>query len=868
VKRSKKQVRASLLGGEMMRRQTVSASAKIATASKASRGNGVGSNEKDDLDSKPKLILTSMKRTHQSHLTSNDGNKRNSEKKAKQPALELRDAQDFSIFTRSSHEALRRTPLSSPDPNSPDIPLIINGNMRSLPQPTTFYRTFPQSAESHVHDRRGEVPKPGVAGEPHRGHHYVVQKEVVNDTVTSDLSESAANQDKDGLRLGGMTHAASATEEHSQELVAMAALQAVHKAVLRNVAEASEGAYSYANQAWNGLRSIHLPKPNVEEMKSSMRTDSDEGEREEEPRLPKDVSKAGLVHVKDAFVQEGERLQAEERNAACLDEQNRPITECMEKYGSYGIRRLYTESFHSVVQMGWERADWMADTEVRNQHLFKLTLPMTHLSGSYKVENGQPTARLQKLRISQQLRLGVRALDLPVVVSAEGIVHTASDKSLTERLDTVMLDVKRFLETHENEVVFLFLRKHTDADGQLIQGNASEWSHDLLLKQDHKEDVVPGQLVHLEVEKSLTHLLALYPQMAQLKDPADPTISDLVRNSARVIYFWQGQQVLCTTHETCKDTPGWMKSNDLAFGLPQKNQKRMRLVSGPVVEPICFAPSGASTRSQRSLTLARRIEAYSVDPVKRAAAKPPLCHSNGDPMPALGKPNVLHGSDAFVTLSQQTKDDLASKMNTNGELYVHGEPLTSRTVAERVNLLLLRLFFHERNGIKDGYQPYFRQPQLVAMDFIAPIHVHRIIEAVQNKRECGYSLFCAKTGSCFAMSKLGPDDQCLTEEVAYQRLAEHAMQDEPYWLRCLRIFTYLMVLKVIVLLLAWTYCPWHLLPKISKTDEGFRILFMRREPGSTKAEPAGSAHKNTDETKTSDLKGQSSFSPAPALRGS
>jgi len=412
------------------------------------------------------------------------------------------------------------------------------------------------------------------------------------------------------------------------------------------------------------------------------------------------------------------------------------------------------------------------------------------------------------------------------------------------------------LMDHENEVVFLFLRKHTDADGQLIKGNASEWSHDLLLKQDHKNDVVPGQLVHLEIEKTLGHLLVLYPQMARLRDPANPTVSDLVQNSARAIYFWQGQQVLCTTYETCKTTPGWLKSNDLAFGLPQKAQARPRPAnqeSGPIVEPICFAPSGASTRSQRSLTLARRIEAYSVDPVKRAAAKPPLCHSNGDPMPALGKPNVLHGSDAFVTLSQQTKDDLASKMNVNGELYVHGEPLTARTVAERVNLLLLRLFFHERNG--KGYQPFFRQPQLVAMDFIAPIHVHRIIEAVQNKRECGYSLFCAKTGSCFAISKLGPDGQCVTEEVAYQRLAEHAMQEEPYWLRCLRIFTYLMVLKAIVLLLAWTYCPWHLLPKLTQTDEGFRILFMRREPGSTKAEAAGSsAHKNTDETKTSDPK--------------
>jgi len=469
VKRSKP-VKASLLGGDMMRRQTVSASAKIATASEASRGSGFGSQDKDVSDSDSKLTLTAMKRqSHQLHFTSSDGNGDNtlsSETKAAtitrmKPALEIHDAQDMPVHRFSRKESFRRTLSPSPPvPDGPDIPLIIHGTMQSLPRPNTFYRTFPQSVESHVHDRRGEVPKPGVAGGPHRGHRYVLNEDTTTSKPSTPLQASAASQDKDVVRLGSMSH--SVTEERSQvsqELVAMAALQAA----LRSVADATAGAYSYANQAWNSLPSVHLPKKDMEEM-SSTQSESDD-DTEPEPRLPKDVSKAGLVHVKDEITMEGQRLQAEERNAACLDEQNRPITECMEKYGSYGIRRLYTESFHSMVQMGWERADWMADMEVQNQHLFQLTLPMTHLSGSYKVENGQPTAQMQKLRISQQLRLGVRALDLPVVVSAEGILQTASDKYLTEKLDTVLLDVKRFLETHENEVVFLFLRKHTDADG-------------------------------------------------------------------------------------------------------------------------------------------------------------------------------------------------------------------------------------------------------------------------------------------------------------------------------------------------------------------------------------------------------------------
>merc|ERR1719506_795090 len=65
----------------------------------------------------------------------------------------------------------------------------------------------------------------------------------------------------------------------------------------------------------------------------------------------------------------------------------------------------------------------------------------------------------------------------------------------------------------------------------------------------------------------------------------------------------------------------------------------------------------------------------------------------------------------------------------------------------------------------------------------AMMPIIRIIEAMQNRPECGWAIFCKDSGSCWADTLLGPEDKCLPEAGVLKKLTTHAdgAEDTTYW---------------------------------------------------------------------------------------
>jgi len=180
------------------------------------------------------------------------------------------------------------------------------------------------------------------------------------------------------------------------------------------------------------------------------------------------------------------------------------VATCMDRYGSYGIRRLFTELYDEIVKNKWDRPEWMAHPSVQRSCLFEFILPMTYASGSSKMEGGttdvgKGTAAIagtQTLNVNQQLRLGVRALDFGMVVAKD------RDNSLwvacgllNVELRDALLQSKRFLATHRKEVVFLFA------------GKADRWASEGFIKdlegEDENPQRIPGQSIREVVNEVL-----------------------------------------------------------------------------------------------------------------------------------------------------------------------------------------------------------------------------------------------------------------------------------------------------------------------------------------------------------------------------
>jgi hypothetical protein len=136
------------------------------------------------------------------------------------------------------------------------------------------------------------------------------------------------------------------------------------------------------------------------------------------------VQNDGTVTVVAPAESSSEEVKMEELTEECL--QDEPTSECMEKFGSYGIRKLMTETWTNIKELGYLRPGWMSHPEVQKRPLYSVTFPGTANSGTFSIV-GQDALQAsatqfgiisQNLDFYQQLQLGVRAFDIKVAYSA------------------------------------------------------------------------------------------------------------------------------------------------------------------------------------------------------------------------------------------------------------------------------------------------------------------------------------------------------------------------------------------------------------------------------------------------------------------
>jgi len=508
-----------------------------------------------------------------------------------------------------------------------------------------------------------------------------------------------------------------------------------------------------------------------------------EGEAHEDPA---DIKQDGVVTVVSPAQTASERLKLEEQTEECM--QDEPTSECMEKFGSYGIRKLFTEDWDNVKKLKYRRPGWMSHPEVQKKPFFNLTLPGTVSSGTYAITgegSGGATSPYgvvsQNFDFYQQLELGIRMFDIRVSYSTENSLVYISHGALMIPLATALRDIRRFLEEHEREVIVLDLRKDENADE----------SHLKTLKEEETTNTrIPGQLVHEAVQCELKEMLATYAVLNKLPShevAENPTIGALTDLGANVIYFWETQQVLCTTFQECTQTPGWFPPDKkgggpFAFGPPFMLGKRInaKKQEGRVIEPACHAHSTAFTKDDQPERMLKKIKNFAKDMASKSLESRPKCFPAGAALPKVHTPTLWYTVDGYVTSTPEEQAIQADRMRGVKAIYTRGEGFTVKTDAERTNYLLLSWFLKRNN------QQLFTKPNAVMFEFAgaAVMPILRIIEAQQARPECGWAIYCKDSGSCWADTLLGAGDTCIPEEKVLKTLQEHAdgKKDSTAWI--------------------------------------------------------------------------------------
>jgi hypothetical protein len=499
---------------------------------------------------------------------------------------------------------------------------------------------------------------------------------------------------------------------------------------------------------------------------------------------PAQVIADGAVTLVEPAKSNSEETKLEELTEECMHTE--PTAECMEKFGSYGIRKLYTESWANVGSLGYRRPGWMSHPNVQKKKLFEVTLPGTANSGTYAINPDDPNFESEAINpygivsqnfdFYQQLDLGIRYFQIKVAYNAENSLVYVSHGTLMVPLATCLRDVRRFLEEHEREVVVLDISKDLKADA----------SH-LKALNDEEGDAarIPGQLVHEAVKCEMKEMLATYAALSQLpttEQAENPRIGALTDIKAPVVYFYESQQVLCANHEECLRTPGWYPADkrlggvQLPFGPPFALGTRVNATGSKetarIIEPMCRTRSGEYTKTDNPEILMKKLSEWSDDmPGKtQENGQRPACFAAGGKFPTIHKPTIWYTLDAFVTQTQQEHDVQLDRMRGVKAIYTRGEGYTVKTDAERTNYILLSWF------LKKGNQRTFTSPNAILVEFAgaASMPIIRIIEAEQGRPECGWAVHCKESGSCWADTLLGPEDECWPEEIVMNRLKVHA----------------------------------------------------------------------------------------------
>lgn len=505
---------------------------------------------------------------------------------------------------------------------------------------------------------------------------------------------------------------------------------------------------------------------------------------------PADVTQDGAVTVVAPVGTSSEQVKLEELTEECMQEE--PTAECMEKFGSYGIRKLFTESFENIQKLKQTRNGWMSHPVVQKRRFFDLTLPGSQNSGTYAitVENGPVAAAnapygliSQNLNLYQQLELGVRVFDIKVGYSAESELVYISHGALMVPISTAMKDIRRYLEEHVREVVVLDVKKDPN-------GGAS---HLKALKDEEKAPKrIPGQLVHEAIACVMKEMLVTYTTLNKLPrdqmESENPTVAALTDLGAQVVYFWEGQQVLCTTFQECTLTPGWyppdrQAGSSLAFGQPFALGTRVNATGAKshvhTIEPACNAHSEFYTKSDQPEQLLKKIQLFCLDMPGQIANKLPKCFPTGAKIPTEHSPTLWYSIDGWVTPTTEDDKIQTERMRGLKAIYTRGEGFTVKTEAERANYLLMSWF------LKKGGQDVFTRPNAIMLEFAssAMMPMIRLIEAMQGRPDCGWAIYCKDSGSCWADTLLGPQDACANEDEVVQKLKNHAngIEDTTTW---------------------------------------------------------------------------------------
>eukprot|EP00927_Polykrikos_kofoidii_P061166 TRINITY_DN56035_c0_g1_i1.p1 TRINITY_DN56035_c0_g1~~TRINITY_DN56035_c0_g1_i1.p1 ORF type:complete len:895 (+),score=123.40 TRINITY_DN56035_c0_g1_i1:165-2849(+) len=447
----------------------------------------------------------------------------------------------------------------------------------------------------------------------------------------------------------------------------------------------------------------------------------------------------------------------------CMVEGSLP--ECWQKFGSYGFKRLQADEWHEIELWRHFKEDWMKDPQVQKRKLYELTLPGTHHSAAFmeksdadrnaKLEYGVVT---QNLNVDEQLALGIRAFHFRVAWSPAASRIFASHIELLLPLRPLLQSIDKFLRDYPSEIVII----HISRDTEVVQNAGTSDMLRMFEEEDRDRMRIPGQSVHQEVLGVFSKLLALYDRLRDLPkgmSMENPTVAALVELNARVIYFWEGQQVLCHDVNSCKRTPGWAPNPNgwsLPFGPPLKFGERTQVLSDAraidqdvkALEPSCLFHTEYLSKSDKPDKAVRQLKAFAVNMQEALNHRRPTCFPADAPPPEPKEPTVMYIADAFIL---PTKSQIESQQEIIGNAYLvysRGEGFSVRSEAERYNFLLLNWFF--RPSLRDVYTA----PNIISMDFPPVVIVQRIIDAMQEKRECGWAIYCRETDSCNARNLL------------------------------------------------------------------------------------------------------------------
>jgi len=545
------------------------------------------------------------------------------------------------------------------------------------------------------------------------------------------------------------------------------------------------------------------------------------------------LEKDGLVEVFDAAADVSQAIKLEEETIECM--MDTPVWECMEKHGSYGVRRLFTDKVSHYETLDAWRKDWMEDAKVQKARLFDITWPGTHNSGAYgidealaKNDTGKASVKgtfTQHLDVYIQLELGVRAIELHVAVGEDGQLYTANG-FLMMSLATVLTDITSFLTDHKNEAVLLYAKK---AD---VWNGIEEHHVEPLKEEESNPAKIPGESVHKGIKAVLGPHLATYTALSSLPDSElweNPTINAAITAGIRVFYFWEGQQVLCVDRHECTETPGWQRGTlggPLPFGPGMAYGVRTNLDHGvgntKYMEPGCIVDSAQSSSNPIQLLL--NIKKHAGALMDEAKKHPSKCYPPGSSPPELHSPQLLYEADVWSSPFSEAAGAYRKVYKDIEEIYTRGESATVKSEAERVNFLALNWF------LRKNWQPLFMKLNIISFDYVSPIIVHRIIEANQGRTECGYAIYCKSTGSCWAKSLL--DDlsgTCKPEATQMEWLQWFADgQPWPLWFWCLLIGLSCAVVKLCFMTTICHCCGNNCFPTCVCSG-GFGIVWWQRK---------------------------------------